>query len=251
MESPVGERRVGPSSCGVRRFARVLVVASLGIVLAACAETRPYLGSRELPERGGTLRVLLMPPDIELAQITAAGLVEPNAAWTATAKTNVEAALTAILAEKDARLVRYRPSSRNASFDEPHGQVIKLHGAVGRTILVHQYLPNMKLPTKKDRFDWSLGDGVAALKKSYDADYALFIYFRDSFSSGGRVAAMLVGALLGIGVPGGIQAGFASLVDLRSGDIVWFNRLVSERGDLRKPDLARDASEKLLSKVPL
>lgn len=251
MASLVGERRVGASFGGARRFARVLVGASLGIVLAACAETKPFLGSTELPERGGTLRVLLMPPDIELARITAAGLLEPNAAWTATAKANVEAALTAILAERDAKLVRYRPSSSNASFDERHGQVIKLHGAVGRTILVHQYLPNMKLPTKKDRFDWSLGNSVAALRTSYDADLALFIYFRDSFSSGGRVAVMLVGALMGAGFRGGIQAGFASLVDLRSGDIVWFNRLVSGRGDLRKPDLARDASEKLLSKVPL
>ncbi len=109
----------------------------------------------------------------------------------------------------------------------------------------------MALPTKKDKFDWSLGKGVTVLRDSFGADYALFVYFRDSFVSSGRVAVIFIGALFGVGIPGGRQVGFASLVDLQSGDVVWFNRLLKGTGDLRKPDLARSASEDLLSKLPL
>jgi hypothetical protein len=35
------------------------------------------------------------------------------------------------------------------------------------------------------------------------------------------------------GIMGGVQSGFASLVDLRTGDIVWFNQLGRATGDLR------------------
>ena len=34
-------------------------------------------------------------------------------------------------------------------------------------------------------------------------------------------------ALLGVGLAGGSQTGYASLVDLRTGRVVWFNNLAS------------------------
>ena len=232
-------------------MARVLAAMSLAVFAAACAQTKSFITSDALPERGGTLRVLLMPPDVELAELTTAGLQEPNAAWTATATSNVDWALAAILGEKAAKLIRYQAPAGGGAYDDAHLQAIKLHSAVGRTILVHKYLPPMALPTKKDKFDWSLGGAVGALRETYDADYVLFVYFRDSFASGGRVALIVVGALFGVGIPGGQQVGFASLVDLRTGDVVWFNRLASGTGDLRKADLARSASDNLLSDFPL
>ena len=56
--------------------------------------------------------------------------------------------------------------------------------------------------------------------------------------------------LFGVNVEGGTQLGFASLVDLRTGDIVWFNRLVSKYGDLRSPERARAAVQNLLADMP-
>ncbi|MCH6587740.1 MAG: hypothetical protein IH805_05445, partial [Proteobacteria bacterium] len=57
---------------------RLLVVASLGLFVVACTQTKAFLSETEIPERSGTLRVLLMPPDVEVSEITAAGLPEPN-----------------------------------------------------------------------------------------------------------------------------------------------------------------------------
>jgi len=96
-----------------------------------------------------------------------------------------------------------------------------------------------------------LGSGVGLLRQESGADYALFVFMRDSYSSGGRKALMVGLALLGIGVSGGTQVGFASLVDLKTGNIVWFNRLISNIGDLRTPEPAHDAVKQLLHGQPL
>ena len=52
---------------------------------------------------------------------------------------------------------------------------------------------------------------------------------------------------LGINVPGGVQRGFASLVDLRTGQVVWFNHFARGVGDLRNPDDAAAAIDLLLA----
>jgi hypothetical protein len=63
---------------------------------------------------------------------------------------------------------------------------------------------------------------------------------------------MILGAaLFRVGLPGGVQVGFASLVDLRSGDILSFNRLIDPAGDLRTAEAARNAVKKLLAEIPL
>jgi hypothetical protein len=231
----------------------VRLAAAIGLVLfaAACTQTKTFVSGTELPEISGTARVLLMPSDVEVSELTAAGLLEPNAAWTASAKTNVETALNSLMAGRNARLVHYRSTRGDDSIDEPHLQAFKLHEAVGAAILLHKYVPIMALPTKKDKFDWSMGEAATVLRRSFDADYALFVYFRDSFASSGRAALIVFSALLGVGIPGGQQTGFASLVDLRSGDVIWFNHLFKETGDLREPDSALDGTKSLLNDLPL
>ena len=126
--------------------------------------------------------------------------------------------------------------------------------AVGSEILSNKYSNNalLTLPTKKDKFDWTLGPEVQQLREVYAADYALFVYFRDSFASEGRMAMMVVmGALFGVVPAGGLQVGYASLVDLDTGDILWFN-VVGSRGnlDLRKPEDCAELITKLMENFP-
>jgi hypothetical protein len=215
----------------VGRIVRLAAALGLAVFAAACTQTKTFVSDTEIPEISGTTRVLLMPSDVEVSELTAAGLSEPNAAWTASAKTNVETALNSLMAARNAQLVPYRGAAGDGTIDD--------------------YVPALALPTKKDKFDWSMGEAATVLRRSFDADYALFIYIRDSFSSGGRTALIVLGALVGAAVPGGRQTGFASLVDLRSGDVIWFNHLFKETGDLREPDSARDGTESLLKNLPL
>ncbi|TDI64474.1 MAG: hypothetical protein E2O90_09770 [Alphaproteobacteria bacterium] len=110
--------------------------------------------------------------------------------------------------------------------------------------------PRFRLPTKKDKFAWTMGPGTAYLKQKYGADYALFVFVRDSYSSSGRVAAIIFAALLGVQIQGGVQLGFSSLVDLNTGEVVWFNRLFRGTGDLRTPAGANETVGVLLSNFP-
>ncbi|NIR31299.1 MAG: hypothetical protein GWN84_18725 [Gammaproteobacteria bacterium] len=231
---------------------RWLIVVLLGLVATGCAQTRTFQASGDFERPQGRVRVLLMPPDIELYEIAASGMAEPRADWTATAERNVRAALERHLAARDAELVEYESPGAGVALIHPeHVQLVKLHQAVGRTILTHKYVQELALPTKQGALDWTLGQNAAALRRAYDADYALFVNFRDSFTSTGRAAVIVVAAVLGYAVQGGHQEGFASLVHLRSGEIVWFNVLSSSGGDLRDPAMAAGATSQLLSELPL
>lgn len=230
----------------ISAFKRIILVSAFGLVLANCTtSTKALLNDERTPKTNGTARVVLMAPDIQLSELSAGGVTEPNAAWTVQASSHVRSALTQVLREKNAQLV---PAGKNGPIAT---DLTKLHNAVGNTILLHKYLPIGDLPTKREKFDWTLGPDAQALRKKYKSDYALFVFLRDSYSSDGRKALMIVGALLGANIQGGRQVGFASLVDLRNGDIVWFNRLFSTTGDLREPEPALAAVRDLLNKVPL
>jgi hypothetical protein len=73
---------------------------------------------------------------------------------------------------------------------------------------------------------------------------------RDSYASKERKAAMVALALLGAISFGGEQQGYASLVDLRTGQVVWFNQLDRMSGDLREPAPAVETLQALLKDFP-
>jgi hypothetical protein len=50
-------------------------------------------------------------------------------------------------------------------------------------------------------------------------------------------------------VSGGQQIAFASLVDLKTGKVVWFNVLSSTVGDIRTPEGANEMVGKLLQSL--
>lgn len=222
------------------------------LAVTACAPGTALRSADPLPTGNKPATILLVEPDVELSLLTASGLEEPNAEWTARGLANVRGALDAYLGEHHDRVVAYRPPEHDPARLHEFRQLMKLHSAVGLTILQAKYIPALALPTKPgEHLDWTLGAEARRLRQAYGADYALFTYVRDSYASSGRVAAIVVMALFGVGIPGGVQAGFASLVDLRSGEIVWFNRLVRQAGDLRTPGPAREAVDLLLTGLPI
>jgi hypothetical protein len=205
----------------------------------------------------GQARVLLMPLDIELSLVTTGGLLEPRADWTQAAHHNLRAGLRAALGARRARLVEYGEPQDPLQL-RAHQQIAKLHQAVGNSVLRHADRLGMQpLPTLRGRFDWTLGAEARALAGDSAAEYALFVYARDSHPGAGRGAAIVLAAAAGISVPGGELVAFASLVDLRSGRLAWFNRLMAPRGaagtvaDLRSPAGAARAARDLLKDLPL
>lgn len=229
---------------------RVLVLTmAITAALSACA-TRSFYTSDTL-RRDEQPRILMMPPDVELAEVTAAGLHETNAQWTEQGRANLKAAVADHLKTIHASFAEFRPPAEDAPEYATFVQLQKVHGSVGATIAKHHFVEATRLPAKNGKFDWSLGPAAATLGQYADANYALFVHVRDSYTSPGRVAMQVLAAtLFGVGLQGGIQTGYASLVDLKTGEIVWFNFLYRDSGDLRTPQPARESVAMLLDNMP-
>src|SRR6267142_4289749 len=204
-------------------------------------------GFRNLPK--GT-KVVVMPLDIELYSISAGGVPEPKADWTELAHKNFRDALIARQGIQGIELVTL--SERDA---DDFSDINALHGAVARAISLHHFGPPLyHLPTKEGKLDWSLGEAVRVIKEKTGADYALFSWVRDSYASGERQATMAIVAVLSLGryVPGGgLQNAYASLVDLNSGRVLWFNRMQRNAGDLREASKAAGTVDALLDQFPV
>jgi len=224
------------------RMRRFLAAALLAWAGAALAQAQLAPGFVKLAPNS---TIALMPADVELFEISAGGVSEPRADWTEAASRHIMADLRARKAKLGARATEVAGSD-----DDAVTALNNLHGAVARAIVVHHF-GSLKLPTKGGKLDWTLGPGASALRETSGADYALFTWVRDSYASSERKAMIVVGALLGVGMTGGVQQAYASLVDLRTGRVVWFNRIVRGTGDLREAEAAAETLTALLAGFPL
>ena len=211
---------------------------------AAPAETPHRQLAPGFTSRPAASRLVIVPADMELFSISAGGVTEPRADWTEAAQKHFK---TALLARPE--LGRNVSELTVAQVDE-FAEIVALHRAVADSVFIHHSQSHLKLPTKAGRLDWSLGDVVRPLKARTGADYALFTWVRDSYASGERKAAIVAMALLGAFTLGGEQVAYASLVDLETGRIVWFNDLQRMSGDLREPSAAAETVEALLKGFP-
>lgn len=230
----------------IRLTCRATIVVAF-FVLGGCAVTSQVsqVDRLESESENENPRIVLMPPDIKYYLFTASGVPEPHEEWTTAARKNFGTAVVdyadsigADLAVADAVDL----SPEETTYDA-------LHGAVGMALMDHHF-GMFKLPAKAGAFDWSLGPGVSSIGEDYDADYAMFVFYRDYQASGGRVAMSILAAAAGVAVPMGAEVGFASLVDLESGDIVWFNVVNAGAGELRKEEGAVTAVNSLFKNIP-
>jgi hypothetical protein len=216
---------------------------ALAFAAPAFAQAKLAPGFTALP-KGATVAV--MPADIELFSISLGGVLEPRGDWTEAAVRNFRAALLA--KQKgfgiDAREIPDKDF-------EPFTEIAALHRAVANAIGLH-HLGSIvaRLPTKEKQLDWSLGPSVQDIRRATGADYALFSWVRDSYVSDERKVAMVALAFVGMGMGGGMQVGYASLVDLQTGRIVWFGDVYRARGDLREAEAARETLDALFAGFP-
>lgn len=223
------------------------------LFLTSSCATKAYRSSTASIFEKENFKILCLPIDIQLSSITAGGLLKPEAKWTKESRQYVEQAFRQRFAEMGLNFLGPKHLKKVELNQEEHGkqnQLLKLHQAVGRSILIHKYVSELALPSKDD-FDWSIGPEASFFQEKYGADYALFVYLRDSYASMGRVAFFFAAAALGAYVPMGRQVGFASLIDLRTGQVVWFNRLSRGIGDLRTEEAAAKTVNLLLTDLKL
>jgi len=241
---------------------RIAIALACSVALSGCVQTRQYADTLFTPP-SGDYKLLVMRPDVTVGSVTTGGLVEPRADWTETARAKLLTALCAQQAERggNVRILDRRDSLPGVDA-ETIAELDRLHGAVGKSIALHKYLGE-DLPTKRRKgLDWTLGSQAIALGRKTGMDYALFMHAEDSFASTGRVALQVLGiagCIVGFCAPnigGAGQFAYASLVDLRSGKVVWFNVVQTgsqiagiKFGDIRTDKGAAEMVERLLGRM--
>lgn len=207
----------------------------------------------ELPANSGKT-ILLIRPKVSVGEQSTGGMFEPNSDWTDKARSHIESAL-----------VKRQATLGNKVFSAPESygdqallveEHTNLFGAVASAVVNYQFFVGNRLPTKKRDnktgvFDWSLGESVRNIPGAENADYALFIYNKDAYGSTGRKLLQIVAAFgPGIAVKSGEHLGYAGLVDLKTGDLVWLNADAAMGGDVRDPDGAEKRVRQLLEDFP-
>ena len=148
-----------------------LLVIFLFFFISSCTsfKTEPKYTIRVFDQ--DSPKILLMPVDLEICELTLAGMCEPSASWTKDSGENIIISFEEILNKRNAVLKKYNKNDQNDQII----QIIKLHSQTGQEIINNEY-GSFKLPTKKE-FKWSLGQKVKLLKNKYKSDYAIFIFF--------------------------------------------------------------------------
>ncbi|MGI8931396.1 MAG: hypothetical protein ACR2FK_03310 [Sphingomicrobium sp.] len=243
----------------MRRLCFALLVTA---ALSGCVQTRQYADVEFAPPQGD-YKLLVMRPDVTVGSVTTGGLVEPRADWTETARAKVLAALRAQQGMRGGNvLILDRRDSLPGVDPDTIAELERLHSAVGSSIALHKY-SGAYLPTKRGKgLDYTLGEDAVALGRRTGYDYALFLHAEDSFASTGRVALQVLGiagCLVGFCAPnigGAGQFAYASLVDLRTGEVVWFNVLKAgsqiagiKMGDIRTDAGAAQMVDRLLDRM--
>ncbi len=240
----------------------VAALVAASVATSACVQTKQYADMQFTPPQGN-YKLLVLRPDVTVGSLTTGGMVEPRADWTDEARANIVTALRAQHSSHggNVTIIEHWKQLPGVSPEEL-ADVERLNGAVAESIVVHKYLGDY-LPTKRGKgLDWTLGQDAVRLGQKTGYDYALFMHAEDQVASGGRIALGVIGlagCIVGFCAPnvgGAQQLDYASLVDLKTGEVVWFNVVLASSqvpgikfGDIRSPQGAAQMVDRLLGRM--
>ena len=247
---------MNPAPPTASRLLRFLLILAVALTLAACksSHVRTTKDFKDTFKLGGKT-IVMVEPSIQLYEMQASGMLEPKADWTRKAREYFPAAVNEFLTKQNAKLAPDYYPDANMPSDHRIRQVLALNTAVMGTIFQHSYL-HVPLPTRGTKrrkpLTWTVGPGVQEIRKLTGADYMLTLQISDSYSSKGRVAMMVLGLALQVAIlQGGTQGGIATLVDLNTGEVVWFSVMIAQMRDMRDREGATETAGRLLEGLPL
>jgi hypothetical protein len=208
------------------------VAAAAAFILTGCFQLhRTAPGAESWRERTRTIGILSA---IRIEEVSAGGVEEENADWTAQAGRNVVKALSDGLRE---RKLKSKPLSwkDDAELDEVRLLYAEVAGAIWR----YTY-PPYPFPAKEKRFDYTVGPIGKVLDRA-GVDVLLIAAGIGQSGADGRRLSLIKGqstALLALGL---VQ---------RTGDVIWFDVWGGNAVDLRSEADVSQTVAKLLSELP-
>ncbi len=210
------------------------------LAVAGCATSRTSV-HRELaqaPDRPLPRKVLLLPVEIRVHEISVGGVVEKVDDWSNQASANARRYIKSLATSRAVFEVVEAPAlsrQQRAQLD----QHVALYEVVAGSADLALASPIGVWRERAKDFDYTLGPGLEPLANHTGIDAAMILTGTDYISSAGRKAAMAMGVLLGalggaIIVPqGGISFVSVGVVDMRTGNLLWFATDQSGTTDLR------------------
>jgi hypothetical protein len=224
------------------------LILALTLVLGACAGAPSKTATHEgLARDPGNMprRILLLPAEVRVHEISTGGVVEQVDAWTAAASGHADQCVRALAAGRGAFELVDSPA-----LSAEQKAVLDQHIALYDQVAGSAYIARASMfPAWRERaktFDYTLGPGLKPLADQTGIEAAMIVSGSDYISSAGRKAAMVMGTIVAAAfgaviVPqGGTSFISVGVVDLRTGDLLWFGTDQSQGAD----DLRNEADVK-------
>jgi len=258
---------------GIRRPRRALPLCGalvLGSVSVACAPLPPpYRGPSDYTVRFADVETItLVPPLVSVYSMSSGDVEQEVQDWSDAANEHAQDAVRTIVERAGKTFVPYagaagpRPDFR-LGVEDPNArpqvgegeQAWLLWESAKESILRHTYDMAQTFPQQMTRFDYTLGPQSGSLLAGTRADAFLLMIATDYVPTGERQALVAVGAAASLvtgayGGPGATPAElFVALVEAKSGDILFFNKVSMPLADLRDPAGNQALVEMVLSGV--
>ena len=237
---------------------RLVVALLLAVAVAGCnagliARHKVHYAFAESPETRAPKKVILLPADITVGEMSAGGLVEKVDDWSKSANVAVDQAVKAYLKERnELKLVELPVLTKDEQ--ERMEQHRALYDQVAGAAFIYQ---GVGWEHKRERFDYTLGTGLQFLKQRTGADAAVFVIGQDQVSTGGRKTLAFLGAAFGVGIQLGYSFLTAGVVDLNTGDVLWLDYVVKPEDplglfskDMRKDEGASQMVRSVFANYP-
>lgn len=201
-------------------------------------------------------KVAIVQPDMKIYRFTAGGVDQYQDDWSVKSTKFMTEELRKELDSFDTIDFTYVDQE---NLDKVNNQFIEQQKAiyymVASSVVAHTYEPKTLFKHKKINFDYTLGSELGGFKQIEDVEAILFVNGRNYIWTAGRASlAMLSGSValftgVYLPVPAGQEMLTASLVDVQTGDILWFNYLAMP-GDMRKHKTDQRLVKKLFRDFP-
>lgn len=219
----------------------VFALSVPALAIAAYSAANPALAT--LPPAERPKKILLLPPQMFVAELSAGGVIQKQDDWTKEANENLLAAAETHFRENGRFVPMRMPLLENEDAEKVESH-IGLYDRVSYAIYIYGRGLDSGWQHKKTEWDYTLGNGLAFLREKTGADTALIFTGADIISTSGRKAAFAVGLMLGIAIPIGQSFISVGLADLKTGEIRWMSYDQSMTLDSRDPaavqELVRD-----------
>jgi hypothetical protein len=202
-----------------------LLMVCLFVSISGCA-LKMHRTHPDFDARIGTVKnAILVPPDVNMFELSPAGIVTPRDDWSAAGSRNLKNAISQDLKDKNRYL---KPLVMDRQIAAELAEIVALYRLVHKTMQQQTFHPH-QIPKDKHGFEYSLGSLEPILEK-FGADAMIFVSGYDRVSNPGRKA----------------------FIDLAiadsSGTILYYSVKGSMRGnDLRDPASATSMVQELLS----